>query len=1188
MNKPNAKRVSKRYLKGTMKRTAAPRGGGGRVTPKMMVDFINFEVALATYIRWLVNQDKKTDPLAAEGKAILRKIFGRAVSGMEKYLESVALEANLKQIGMAYRKARRGKDVRAVRLHAEFYSTLLPWLKKNQKLKTTLDDQQAVDLARRIARICQEEGLESRLNQAAGTKAVSSFKQGYKWIRKAAEAVGAGLTETERVLADASLAKSLGGELQDIEARIALTDPNTPEAADLEEERLSILDQIEDLAANTPDKSVVMATAASAQDAGGQEFATAMGKEMSLSEDQEDAMMVRDRGIIAAGAGSGKTRVLAAKVGYHVKELGVPPSAILATSFTNKSSAELIKRIEEKAGVKIGKGDKGGFGTTHSIALKFLYNQARPFLRSNGYIGKKETYKQIKLIRLAIEQVQMPGGGEDQAPEPVGFWEGKAVGKKSPGKTPADISQSPDVDPPDPDVAMEAERLDNFQDAIDDAKGYFRSIIRNRDRRPAGMVAWAERAMDLLERLENMDPESLSAADKKDLNYFFEKAQNSPYAKVKNYRVAKDKDEDEGGEKKKKKHQLDDYVYFKKPAGEWFNLNRTLSRGPEGKETPIPLGEFKNAISILKGKGISPSQAWAGEGGYGEGSDQAAVYAAYEWLKGSKGEPKFAGKGDMDDALIDAVTALVSSPKIRRQMQNRFKVVLVDEAQDLNRVQHNLFGLITGYLDPQTLEPAEDKGMTADTYTLIGDDKQAIYEFRGADPEEFIDKSDMTDGGDDFQTKLLETNYRSGAAIVDAAQRLIDHNEKQVPMVCKAHEDRTGTGQILSRPMEDIEEAAINVAEDIEETMKMGGGEDTKYADFGVALRSNAEAYEYGLEMLKRGIPFKSNARFFNDRNTKALIGWMTVVEQGLDSSSKEALKALGDATAAPYSKLKGDTLVKMLQDRVPKDVGWGRWLVEGGYLRIYGRMQDEIKSFTNNVERVADMDGTPSSLVERLLVIEGLDGESMMEALVNNVRNDDEVMSQLAAESENGVPSESQIQNMAMAPIQPLMGLAESQEDLNGAMRYVRQLQKVNEKITSADTEDEIDRDAVTIGTMHSWKGLECPQMFVPMVGGKFPRTRIGVPTSLGIEEEGAVAEQEDFAEEGPDLWSERRLAYVAITRAEQRCILLDIPHPKFGTHSQFITEACAPLDDSDEEGAMPKLGQEIREILAQWPEEF
>ena len=141
-------------------------------------------------------------------------------------------------------------------------------------------------------------------------------------------------------------------------------------------------------------------------------------------------------------------------------------------------------------------------------------------------------------------------------------------------------------------------------------------------------------------------------------------------------------------------------------------------------------------------------------------------------------------------------------------------------------------------------------------------------------------------------------------------------------------------------------------------------------------------------------------------------------------------------------------------------------------------------------------------------------------------------------------------IADRAMAAVSPLMGLVQNREDLGSAMTYVRKLQQVNEKISSRDGAEQIERDAVTIGTIHSWKGLEVRNMYVPMVGSKFPRTG-----------------PDGAAEEGPQLASERRLAYVAITRAEQRCVILDIPHPKLQTHSQFLGETCAPFEELDED---------------------
>ena len=103
---------------------------------------------------------------------------------------------------------------------------------------------------------------------------------------------------------------------------------------------------------------------------------------------------------------------------------------------------------------------------------------------------------------------------------------------------------------------------------------------------------------------------------------------------------------------------------------------------------------------------------------------------------------------------------LVRNPPVLAELQSQYKLILVDEAQDLNRVQHLFFGLIAGTIDPQTLEEKSEKDMSASMYAMIGDDKQAIYGFQGADSKEMIGKSDQMGG--DFTTNLITTNYRSG------------------------------------------------------------------------------------------------------------------------------------------------------------------------------------------------------------------------------------------------------------------------------------------------------------------------------------------------------------------------------------------------------------------------------------------
>ena len=192
---------------------------------------------------------------------------------------------------------------------------------------------------------------------------------------------------------------------------------------------------------------------------------------------------------------------------------------------------------------------------------------------------------------------------------------------------------------------------------------------------------------------------------------------------------------------------------------------------------------------------------------------------------------------------------------------------------------------------------------------------------------------------------------------------------------------------------------------------------------------------------------------------------------------------------------------------------------------------------------------------------MKGVNGQSVSEALVDAVREDADVMAELRAESPDGKVSNEAVESRAFAPIDPLLGLLGARADLTEAMKFVRTLQSANEKLAAEDDPEAkgFANPAVTLGTMHSWKGLEVSTMFVPFVGGKFPRAG-------GSEE---------------DLASERRLAYVAITRAEDQLFIMDVPtviNTKKGPvvrSSQFVDETCSPVQSP--EGAL-KMGSTDR----------
>ena len=383
----------------------------------------------------------------------------------------------------------------------------------------------------------------------------------------------------------------------------------------------------------------------------------------------------------AGGFINHNTRVLASQVAYHINELGVPASSIMATSFTRKASAELMKRVS-KYGAVIEGPATDGFGTTHAICGNILNKRAREF-KKVSYMGREEGWKQTTLLRLAMEQVKMSASGGQTPPEPKGLWDGAYVPD---GGTQTQQGISPQVQDNDRE----------FRSALREATGYFQWAARTW---PGDRGRWAAKAVSMLQNVQGKSVLDLRPDQKQAVNEIFSKVKVKGEFPIK-YRVASQnveayvsRDDDEpdpnDASPKQRHNKLEGYTYFKTPARQWFNLGHDLTKeteenaGKKGK-TGVPVGEFKNAISILKGKGLSPSQAWA-DSPFGKHSDKAAVYAAYEWLKSPKGEPEFAGQGDMDDILIDTVKALVASPNLRHQIQAQYKCILVDEAQDLNR-----------------------------------------------------------------------------------------------------------------------------------------------------------------------------------------------------------------------------------------------------------------------------------------------------------------------------------------------------------------------------------------------------------------------------------------------------------------------------------------------------------------------
>jgi superfamily I DNA/RNA helicase len=1079
-----------------------------------LVDLISFLIALDAF-RTLRGDE---DPHSKDALTLLRRHQGDVAESIEGYFAPIVSSGKYVRFKAQITAAARPTlGLSQAAIQAEALRELMAAMRSDlDTIGSIFVEDRITTAARKIAVAAASESPESILNGLSTLPSVSRLTIPRKWIVEAAALANVAPTEIENTLVDAATAKNLGSELRDIESRLLGADPQSAEAADLQEQKQRVLARIESVAKSSNDRAVVLATAAS-QATQSQAYVSKVGKEQGLSPDQEKAMLIRGKGMIAAGAGSGKTKVLASKVVYHTKEVGLPIASVMATSFSKKSAAELRERIERYAGSSIPKNAETGFGTTHSIARQLMIDFGGTFRT------KMKGYEETTLVLLAMKQVELSSPKAAFGPVPeVDLFDGRVAPTNSTNIT---FSQALDA-------ALASRNLKNLPN-------FFRGLIQNFRNPNDEYYPYNQRATKNF-----TDPRGLADKPYKYTMQAFDMLGVKYSPNTDPNLVTKTA--------AKKRRDVDSkYSSAKNPVNQWFNLDLKLTDtgGEDGK--PLPPGHFKRAITQFKGRLVSPTQAWNKDQ-----SPEAAVYAAYEFLRGPSGEVDFIGKGDFDDLLIDASRMMLSNPKALKSIQERFKVVLVDEAQDLNRSQHLMFGLIAGYVDPMKARNVgkvdkfseiakDDGGITADTYCFIGDDKQAIYSFRGADPDTFIEMSDMVKGGAGFKTQLLKTNYRSGQEIVTAANKLIANNEKQVPMVCEANPKRTNNGAVRVQKFNmsdgmDFSEAAQWMATEIEDRMK-NDNPHKGYDSFGVGLRTNAEAYQYTIALLKKGIPFRSKANFFKDPTAKALISWLTIANEGLSGNADKVNEAILNARSAPVSFL-GDKFVQELQQRASGN--YLTWLASNsrGFYPP-GKMSENLQMFVGNLMAVAKMDtNNPERLLKDLLELKGANGSSMLSVMVDKIEDDEEVMADLQAENGGNVPDEDMVLQRALLPLDPLTEMLGSRANLAEGMKYIQDLQRANAKLSKDDDPDAPDFKvpAVTIGTVHSWKGLEVEQMFVPTVGGQFPNLRSPI---------------ED----------ERRLMYVALTRGENQVTILDIPVMKVGKDgksriqaSQFVGELC------------------------------
>ncbi|MBT5638201.1 MAG: ATP-dependent helicase [Candidatus Peribacter sp.] len=973
-----------------------------------------------------------------------------------------------------------------------------------QKLKEAYPDKRTKNALCAISSACHDDFID--LNALLQVPRASKATTIGKWIAMACEELNQA-NEVELAIADLQETNILAEEIKSIDVRIRAGNLSEDDRLTHLQDREDKFDLLLDMTRNTANREAALSVASSIINTN-TSFQTRTGEKQGLTPEQEEAMMVSGKSIIAAGAGSGKTRVLASKIAYTINELGVSPEQIIATTFSKEAAGELEKRA-----LKYSDGSaKGKYvgSTTHSISYH-ICNKANVF---RGKDLMKDSQAD-SIIKAAIAQVTLRSTTQVEV-VPTPFIDTSKAIQSSP-LVQETLSEEDQFQYELKQLLIRTTQVIADKALWGQSKGYGWA---NKDLRSLGSIITSTSGLNA-----TLVSEDHSAWG----NPRFQAMINDIISSNRGSNSLQ-KAEPFPGFTGRFASQYATREDSEVSFNQWFNLGEDRM---DMINKDLNEKDYAKFIGMAKAKLQSPTELWFEASA--DDKQFVAVYGAYEYLKAKK------KMYDFDDMLLNANKVIVENPQVLKRLQSTYKYIFVDEAQDLNKSQHTLFGLIAGHMNPETLEPYGDGRMTADTYCFIGDDKQAIYEFRGADPDEFIGISN-TQGGE-FKTSILRTNFRSGRNIVQAANKLIAHNSKQIPMTCNPNASKE-EGRVSSEGYMESLNPMSPGAEDIAEEMKQlvelegwdheGGGQHK----FGIGCRTNKELKGYAFELLVQGLPYYSKRDLLDSVTMLAPVDLMSV--KSLDPKLRAKALFSGHKRLLFYiDRYFNETVGDKSQDAGMNPLDW---FLSGGYAQVYPRTQRKknanAKAYADALQSIMDFEGNTQELIEFVSYeVRGVDGKNLMERLGRNLSSSE--LNDLAEETESGDISQDTMEQYADSGSGVVRRVMEDRT-LEEGLEFFMSLKEQSKAMQGNQGK----KNCVFLGTMHSWKGLECRDMYLPMTNGEFPDKRSPID-------------------------SERRLAYVAITRGQDRVKVLYGPgknpeNERTGGPSQFITEACVPSESS------------------------
>ena len=431
---------------------------------------------------------------------------------------------------------------------------------------------------------------------------------------------------------------------------------------------------------------------------------------------------------------------------------------------------------------------------------------------------------------------------------------------------------------------------------------------------------------------------------------------------------------------------------------------------------------------------------------------------------------------DFDDLLVHTYVLFDQHEEVRQKYVDKFHFVLVDEYQDTNYAQQAIVLQLT---------------MERQRVCVVGDDAQSIYSFRGANIDNILDfRSAYTDA----RLFKLEQNYRSTQMIVRAANSLIRKNARQIPKDVYSHNEQGE--RVTLKPAYSDKEEAIIVCQDIK---RLRREDRCNYSDFAILYRTNSQSRSFEEQMRKDGIPYRiyGGLSFYQRKEIKDVIAYFRLVANPDD---EEAFKRIVNY---PTRGIGGTTVDKIIQAANSYGVSLWKVIAEPILfpLDVSKGTMTKIEGFKNLIqgwrERLQTEDAY--TLGHDIVMSSGISRD------IYSGRNPEDISRQ-----ENLEEFLSGMQDFVES---------RREEDMGDQVYLPDFLQEVA-LLTDLDSDDGNDNDKVVLMTIHAAKGLEFPTVFV-----------------VGLEEN--IFPSPMCTNSVRELEEERRLLYVAITRAEKHCIL-------------------------------------------------